>query len=433
MTRPVTRGRVYTWSADASRPLHDRARAEVVELPNLEQAERGAMKLMGRFVVVHNACILNVPDGAGHRPLPLGDASPDAEGQFLFVPGRGGGRVDKTPLCEPEFRSRYVQASRFGEVNAYFHVDRIASYVDELLRSVSAPSLPRVTVLVNAHHAATALDADGARDGLRRDHGWVPFQGGHYRLSAKATNPRELSPVAPSGEIHLGPGRGLVEHGALPAMAGGRYRANASHNPGIVYHEYGHHITRHTADLSCNGTRHPERQDNRKTALDEGTSDYWAAALLETPHIWAFHQRSEEGSAHSRSLTSPKTMRDYDPDRRADAHDNGTIWAAALWDLRTEIARTEAGGARVADRLVLGCLRTLGRIHADEGHRGPTRRLRARFETAAAALLEADALLSEGRHESVIRSVLRRRGIAVGKVVAAGPAAGQDRTVSAHE
>ena len=99
----------------------------------------------------------------------------------------------------------------------------------------------------------------------------------------------------------------------------------------------------------------------RKTALDEGTCDYWAATMLETPHIWAWHHRHDEGHFHPRSLRSSKTMADYDFAPTADPHANGTIWGAALWDLRMRLAGTEPGIARRAD-----LLHEKGRILSDE-------------------------------------------------------------------
>jgi hypothetical protein len=407
-------GRVYRWTPDPGRALGGFAEVAVVPLPNLLPVEDRRVRLQGTHVRVRNAGGINLPgpDGAA-VPTALGDAHPDEAGDFLFEQGRGGGRLDKVSLGEPDFRWRYVQAARFGEVNAYYHVDRIASYVNALLRSLDRPPLPPVTVIVNAHHAATTLDADGRRDGVAGRRQWLPFQGGHYRLSCRTVEVEELAPVAPTGEIHLGPGWRLLEHGALVETAGGRYRANASHNPGILYHEFGHHIARHTADLSANAGRRPERQDNKKTALDEGVSDYWAATMLGTPHIWAFHHRHDREVTHPRSLASAKTMADYDPDRRADPHANGTIWGAMLWDLRTELAEGGLEGTLAADRLVLASMVGLGHIGMDDpaAKPGRLRRIRSSFRTAAAALLEADAILYDARYRASILRAISRRGI----------------------
>jgi hypothetical protein len=352
-------------------------------------------------------------DSGEATPVPVGDAQPDPQGNFWFEPGRGGGRVDKIRLAAPDFRWRYLQAAHFGEVNVYYHLDRIAAYLDGLLRFLGASSLPRITAIVNAHHAATDLDASGLRDGARGRSRWIPFQGAHYRLRGKPTEMPEYGPIAPSGEIHFGPGWHRAEHGALVELIGGRYRMNASHNPGIIYHEYGHHLTRHTADLRGNALRPPDRQDNRKCALDEGMSDYWAATMLETPHIWAFHQRHDSECIHPRSLASPKTMSDYDRRPGADSHANGTIWAAALWDLRTRLLAAETDGARQTDLLVVGCLLALGRRSPYRGPATPRvlRWMREGFAAALEALIEADTAVNGGRHLTLMLETFARRGI----------------------
>jgi hypothetical protein len=264
---------------------------------------------------------------------------------------------------------------------------------------------------VNAHHAVT--ESEGIRDGLQRGDRWLPFQGGHYRLPSAHYDLPEHDPISPDGEIHLGPGRNLLQYGALVEAVRGPYRANASHNAGILYHEYGHHLTRHTADFRANSLRPPTRQNNRKVAIDEGTCDYFAATMLGIPHIWAWHLRHDDEVVHPRSLSSSKTMADYDTSPTADAHANGTIWAAALWDLRKQLGRIEADGVRCTDLMVVQALLLLGQL-VDTSN-GTTvngiRRLRRSFEIGAAALLEADELLYSGRYREVIRASFSRRGI----------------------
>lgn len=406
-------GRVYVWTLDPGSPLGGRVTVAVVPLPRLKARGPGSGRLAGRYVRVRNGGWVNAPDPATGtvRATPLGDAQPNADGHFLFEPGRGGGRMDKVALAEPGFRWRYAQAAHFGEVNTYYHLDRMAAYVDELLRELRAPSVPRVTAVVNAHHAAT--ERDGLRDGLRRGKRWLPFQGGHYRLPSGRYGLPEYEPVSSDGEIHLGPGWQLLDHGALVEAAGGRYRANASHNAGILYHEYGHHITRHTADFRANALRRPDRQSNRKTALDEGFCDYWVATMLGTPHIWAWHRRHDAKEIHPRSLVSPKTMADHETGPGSDVHANGTIWAAALWNLRTLLADKAPDGARQTDLLVLQALLLLGRL----GNAGPeatvraVRRARRGYQVALAALLQADERLNDGRHGELILACFSRRGL----------------------
>lgn len=408
------RGRIYLWIPDPGTSLDGHVTPAVVPLLNLDSSTGdGERRPSGRHVRVRNGGAVNEPDPVtnGVRAVLIGDARPDAAGDFLFEPGRGGGRMDKVHLAEPDFRWRYIQASHFGEVNTYFHLDRIAAYVDELLHELGASSLPRVTAVVNAHHAATEID--GVRDGVRRGARWLPFQGGHYRLPSRRYDVAEHDALSPDGEIHLGPGWQLLHHGALARAAGGRYRANASHNAGILYHEYGHHITRHTADFRENRLRRPDRQRNGKTALDEGICDYWAATMLGTPHIWAWHQRHDAEVVHPRSLTSSKTMADHDPSPDADAHANGTIWAASLWDVRTRLCESEPEGARLTDLLVLQSLLLMG-TRLDGPRLAVGRKVRPSapsFGTGLMALLQADALLNAGRHRETILACFAARGI----------------------
>jgi hypothetical protein len=436
-TTTMHHGNVYVWSPNPRSALGGHVAVRRVPLPRLDTCSSG--RLWGQHVRVRNGGEINEPaTESGTRIVAIGDAVPNAEGDFLFAPGRGGGRIDKVngagvsassvellesgvPYPEPEFRWRYIQAAHFGEVNTYFHLDLIAAYIDGLLRELGAPSLPRVTAVVNAHHAVT--ERKDIRDGLQRGERWLPFQGGHYRLPAAHYDLHEHEPISPDGEIHLGPGRNLLQYGALVEAAGGPYRANASHNAGILYHEYGHHLTRHTADFRANALQPPARQSNRKAAIDEGTCDYFAATMLGTPHIWAWHLRHDAEVVHPRSLRSSKTMEDYDSTPKADAHANGTIWAAALWDLRTQLGRSEADGVRRTDLMIVQALLLLGQLVDESG--GTTvsgiRRLRNRFEIGAAAILQADELLHSGQHRELIRASFSRRGIEARRLwVAAG-------------
>src|ERR1700730_4902409 len=428
--KPMTYGRVYLWIPDPRNTLGGHVTVGSVPLPRLDTWIEGRGRLWGRHVRVRNGGEINAPlaSESGSRIVPIGDALPNADGDFIFAPGRGGGRIDKVnwdgasaspadvlESCvlfpEPEFRWRYIQAAHFGEVNTYFHLDLIAAYIDDLLRQLGAPSLPRVTAVVNAHHAVT--ERKGIRDGLQRGDRYLPFQGGHYRLPAEHYDLPEHEAIAPDGEIHLGPGKNLLQYGALVEAAGGPYRANASHNAGILYHEYGHHLTRHTADFRANALRPPTRQNNRKVAIDEGTCDYFAATMLGTPHIWAWHLRHDDEVIHPRSLCSSKTMADYDTGLKADAHANGTIWAAALWDLRTKLGQIEADGGRRTDLLVVHTLLLLGQLVDTSS--GTTvngiRRLRKSFQIASAELLHSDEILHLGRNRELIRSSFSRRGI----------------------
>jgi poly-gamma-glutamate capsule biosynthesis protein CapA/YwtB (metallophosphatase superfamily) len=420
-------GRVYAWRPDRRLPLGGRVEQAVLPLADLASAPDGTLTLSGPLIRVRNAGVINEPRPSGDswQAVPIGDARPDLDGDFLFEPGRGGGRVDKVAVADPDVRRRYIQSSHFGEVNTYYHLNLIATYVDTLLEELSARRLPRVTAVVNAHHAAT--ESDGIRDGVRGTNRWLPFQGGHYRLPSRTGRGAEWDPIQPDGEIHVGPGWRLLHAGALVDLAGGPYRANASHNAGILYHEYGHHITRHTADLRANRLREPARQDNRKAALDEGMCDYWTATMLDTPHIWAWHRRHDRDEMHPRSLCSAKTFDDFNPAPSADPHANGTVWGAALWDLRAALnTRDGAVGVRRADLMVLKTLLLLGDIGAagraaDRTDVPAIRRTRSDYARALAALLRADEALFAARHRATILECFARRKIHPAEPAVAAP------------
>jgi len=409
----VSKGRVYLWTDAPGRGLYGHLTASVESLRHLDESARDGGGLSGRFVCVRNGGAVYVPDRVTNSEftVTLGDARPDAGGDFLFEPGRGGGRIDKVRIAEADFRWRYIQASRFGEVNTYFHLDRIATYIQGLVDQLGCAPLPRVTAVVTAHHAAT--EHDGLCDGVRGSNHWLPFQGGHYRLPSKRYELPEPHPISPVGEIHLGPGWQLLEHGALVEAAGGRYRANASHNAGIIYHEYGHHITRHTVDFCANNMVPPDQQNNRKTAMDEGTCDYWAATMLSTPHIWILHRRHDDQEIHVRSLTSRKTMTDYDAGARADPHSNGTIWGAALWDLRTQMSALESDGTCKTDLLVLKALLLMGKLTPrwQETTATNVQLARRNFDVGLTSLLLADEQLNQGHNQKIILEIFTKRGI----------------------
>ncbi|NHZ84332.1 MAG: hypothetical protein GWP19_00435 [Planctomycetia bacterium] len=407
-------GQVYLWKPDPFIPSGGKIIKSTVELLHLDKPKNNKYKLSGRYVIIKNVGIVNIPNNNTVSPVPMCDAKHNKHNSFIFEPFNGGGRMDKELFVSKLRRHKNIQAAHFGEVNTYYHIDKIASYIDGLLHELGERSLPQVKVLINAHNAI--VENHRIRDGYRgkKSGKWLPFQGGHYRLSKNNLSKiRESNNIAPHGEIHLGPGWRLTKDGALPEFAECKYRCNASHNAGIIYHEYGHHITRHTADFSANRLKAPHRQSNRKSDLDEAFSDYWAAAMLDCPYIWAWHRKHTKHEIHPRSLLSNKDMTEYDFGLDSDPHSNGTIFAAALWDIRKEISFLNPKGKKDIDIVVLKALTIIGQ-HQDSPYNPTvkgTRISRSGFNIGLKSVLKADKICFNGIHTDIIKKCFKKRSI----------------------
>jgi hypothetical protein len=309
------------------------------------------------------------------------DAGPErlfTTDDLRFDPRDGGG-----PFCAPEQRR---EARAFGVVNAGFHLQRGLDRIAALLGC----ELPPLVVGIGVHEAQAPR-----------------WGGGHYRLPARTyTSMPEADPPLVTGEIHLGRG------GRFMALDGRPCFNAPAHNAAIVYHELGHHLTRHTADFRVNVGRPADAQANRKIALDEGTADYLAAILVETPDIFGWHrQREPATSLRRRRLDGPWTMAAYGGARSDDPHSDGTIWASALWATRVQLQR-EGVAAEEFDRLVLRALLRIGRSQGDRPRRDELA-LRRQFGHSLQALLDEDRS-PDGRIGAVVERVLAGRGITTG-------------------
>lgn len=249
---------------------------------------------------------------------------------LCFEHAFGGG-----PLASP---AADRQARAFGVVNVAYHLRRGLDHLAELV----GHRLPHLTVKIGVH-AEEKPDWGGA----------------HYRLPAEQYwDFNEPDPPAPAGEIHIGPGGRFVKYGNA------RYFHMPSHSAAIVYHELGHHLCRHTADFRLNNQRPPGAQRNRKVPLDEGTSDYFAAVLMNTPDIFGWHHADYPPEVQERRrVDGDWTMASFWGQQSSysawgtgtDPHLDGTIWSAALW--ATRMALQERGHPVEAfDRLVAQAL-----------------------------------------------------------------------------
>jgi hypothetical protein len=292
-----------------------------------------------------------------------------------FAPASGGG-----PLSD----ARGMREARaFGIVNAAYHVRRGLDRIEHLLGS----SLPPLIVRIGTHRSQRPR-----------------WGGGHYRLPAAtyAELPEVDEPSA-TGEIHLGCGR---SYGAAPS---GPYFMAPAHNLAILYHELGHHVTRHTADFRLNRLRPVDSQANHKIPLDEGTCDYLTGVLLGRPDIFGWHRaRVPTSSMLRRRLDASSTMAAFRGGSDVDPHVDGTVWATALWATRTAVVH-DGYPPETFDALVLDGLVRIGRAGDSEASDAALRRRRY-FSNALAAILAADSDHGAGL-ASTIEASFAARGI----------------------
>ncbi|MCU0230073.1 MAG: M4 family metallopeptidase [Acidobacteria bacterium] len=226
----------------------------------------------------------------------------------------------------------------FDEAMAYFHVDRAIRYL-ESLGYRGRRAIFRDPVAVNAH-------------GTREDNSWY-------------------SP----GERSLTFGTGGVDD---------------AEDAETILHELGHAIQ----DAIC-----PDfGQSAQAAAMGEGFGDYFAASFFAerkperfrtSVASWDCVTDTRHDPPCLRRVDEPATFESYDPD--GDEHDNGPIWSATLWDLRTAVGRD------VADRVIVESHFQLDGFTT--------------FARGARAIVDADRNLFAGRHVAALRRVFRRRGI----------------------
>lgn len=396
---PALRGAVYAVTADGSGDLS----MGLVSL-ELEAAELSEGEIVGPWVRVGNRCVLVDATGGKLAGVPMPPISaPD--GVLNFAPSGGGVRTRENRLAVGRYNHQVAEATRFGMVNSYHHFHRAAVYCNRLLADLGAPPLPRLRVVVAAH-SGSRLPGFGSGDGDFRRGRLRPFSGGHYRLSGLTTVVPEPYPVDPLGEVHLGPG---WSRGRFPGHDS--YLQNAAHNPATIYHEFGHHLGRHTADFRLNTERPPDQQRNGKTAVEEGICDYFTAALLGSGRPYGSYRPSRGERRDPGNMIRRPVPED------ADAHAAGASWSAAFWQVRAGLlADGLIGTASDHDACLIAAMLEAGAAPAATGRE---RRGERRAERAAGSLMAGVYLATLhsriGKHGVRLATLaFERNGIPVG-------------------
>jgi hypothetical protein len=159
----------------------------------------------------------------------------------------------------------------------------------------------------------------------------------------------------------------------------------------VVLHEFGHALQ----DAIC-----PDfGQSAEAAAMGEGFGDYFAGSFFarrkRDPYrdvVMAWDGADGDGTPPAvRRLDSKLTFESFDHGARADEHENGLIWSAALWEIWRALGRP------AADRIVIESHFQLDGFTT--------------FARGARAILDADRHLFRGRHVAVLTRIFRRRGI----------------------
>ncbi len=174
----------------------------------------------------------------------------------------------------------------------------------------------------------------------------------------------------------------------------GRGGVDDAEDADIIVHEYGHALQDNLV---------PGFGGGDEGAMGEGFGDYLAASFaLSLTEDAGRPQRGDpacvgDWDGTSYATTTPKCLRRVDgtkhyPEAEVNqVHDDGEMWSAALWDLRTRL------GGDVMDRLVVESHLLLGTTTT--------------FATASQALISTDATLNGGANATVLRRRLVHSGL----------------------
>jgi Zn-dependent metalloprotease len=164
---------------------------------------------------------------------------------------------------------------------------------------------------------------------------------------------------------------------------------NDSEDAEIILHEYGHAIQ----DAQVPGFG----KSDECGAMGEGFGDYLSASFFAEHKPERLRPCVGTWDATSYSTDDPPCLRrldskkKYPKDLDGEVHDDGEIWSACLWEIRTAL------GARAADKLVIA------------SH--PLLSPDATFADGANALITTDSQLNAGKNKALIKSVFVKRGI----------------------
>ncbi|MET0622955.1 MAG: M36 family metallopeptidase [Pyrinomonadaceae bacterium] len=162
----------------------------------------------------------------------------------------------------------------------------------------------------------------------------------------------------------------------------------------VVFHEYGHGISNR---LIGNGST--ALSGTQSGAMGEGWSDYWATTLNNDGAVGEYSTGNPNGIRRAAYTVPAAAVHNSYADvcvPSCAVHGDGEVWAATLWDLRTQL------GAAVTDLIVLNGMKFTPN--------------RPSFLNARDGILQADQNLNGGANRCAIWTVFARHGMGVSAV-----------------
>jgi Zn-dependent metalloprotease len=159
----------------------------------------------------------------------------------------------------------------------------------------------------------------------------------------------------------------------------------------VVFHEYGHGISNR---LIGNGST--ALSGTQSGAMGEGWSDYWAITINNDGAVGEYVTNNPAGIRRAAYTVPAAAVHDSYSDLGGGVHADGEVWAATLWDLRTQL------GAATTDLLVLNGMKFT-----------PTR---PSFLNARDGIIQADQNMNGGANRCTIWTVFARHGMGVSAV-----------------
>jgi Zn-dependent metalloprotease len=152
----------------------------------------------------------------------------------------------------------------------------------------------------------------------------------------------------------------------------------------VVIHEYAHGVSTRIIGTSC-------LAGPQSGALGEGWSDYFSISYFDNPIEGAYVTQNSTSGVRRQSYENYSFTYEDIGNAGYEVHNDGEIWAGALWDLRKSL------GASVTDRLVMNGIRSTPCTPS--------------FVSARDSILTADQTINSGSNRAAIWQVFARHGL----------------------